>query len=78
MKRLFMLRDNKSQPHRTSNGEVVYFETRSTAKYTRNKLDKVYYVTEGPDHIGPHGKHPKQRSDRRRATANPYIHVKEE
>ena len=65
MKRLFMLRNIKFQPHRTSNGEVLYFESKVAAKHVRNQQDETLYVTYGPDHIGAHGKHPKQRSDRR-------------
>ena len=65
MLRLFKVKNAK--------GKWIYFENKMAAKDFADSMSHVedkgdirnYPVRRGPDHMGPHGKHPAQRKDRR-------------
>ncbi len=59
MKRLFTVRDHKG------NQVTSFFCNKQDAKLVRDDMSVLnkqdYYITRGPDHIGPHGNNNPQR-----------------
>ena len=63
MKRLFAVKNSK--------GKIIsdYFSNKMEAKKERDRLNEEFsesfYITRGPDHIGPHGYHNPQNKNKR-------------